>query len=314
MSGHLARLEAANLIERRARGGSPPRRPVLTTRRRKGAARPSAASARPGSRRGSTGSSRRARTDRGRNRRRWRSCSRSRVTLLRTRVAPDVRLAQAPPQLPPLLRRPADLGRRHLDAEHRARLGGRAARAALPWPRGRSALDLPLRPVHAARPGRAASSPTASTTAARDRHADGPDGVLRRARAFWPSPASSSCGRSTRSRRSPGPRSCSTRRRGRTSPSRWSASDELPNAVALNSSLFNIARIFGPALAGVAHRRGGRRLVLRDQRRELPRRPGRPARDARRRPLPARGTTPPDVVARNTRGLGVRACAIARCR
>ena len=27
--------------------------------------------------------------------------------------------------------------------------------------------------------------------------------------------------------------------------------DELPNAVALNSSLFNIARIFGPALAGV---------------------------------------------------------------
>ena len=27
--------------------------------------------------------------------------------------------------------------------------------------------------------------------------------------------------------------------------------DELPNAIALNSSLFNIARIFGPALAGV---------------------------------------------------------------
>src|SRR4029079_18160342 len=27
--------------------------------------------------------------------------------------------------------------------------------------------------------------------------------------------------------------------------------DELPNAVALNSSLFNLARIFGPALAGV---------------------------------------------------------------
>ena len=60
-----------------------------------------------------------------------------------------------------------------------------------------------------------------------------------------------SCGRSTRSPRSPAPRSCSTRRRGRTSPSRWSASDELPNAIALNSSLFNLARIFGPALAGV---------------------------------------------------------------
>src|SRR3954470_13298485 len=27
--------------------------------------------------------------------------------------------------------------------------------------------------------------------------------------------------------------------------------DELPNAIALNSSLFNIARIFGPAIAGV---------------------------------------------------------------
>ena len=27
--------------------------------------------------------------------------------------------------------------------------------------------------------------------------------------------------------------------------------DELPNAIALNSSLFNTARIFGPALAGV---------------------------------------------------------------
>ena len=27
--------------------------------------------------------------------------------------------------------------------------------------------------------------------------------------------------------------------------------DELPNAIALNSSLFNIARIFGPALAGI---------------------------------------------------------------
>jgi MFS family permease len=33
--------------------------------------------------------------------------------------------------------------------------------------------------------------------------------------------------------------------------------DELPNAVALNSSLFNIARIFGPALAGIIIAAGG---------------------------------------------------------
>ena len=35
--------------------------------------------------------------------------------------------------------------------------------------------------------------------------------------------------------------------------------DELPNAIALNSSLFNIARIAGPALGGVVDRRGRRR-------------------------------------------------------
>ena len=33
--------------------------------------------------------------------------------------------------------------------------------------------------------------------------------------------------------------------------------DELPNAVALNSSLFNTARIFGPALAGIVIAAGG---------------------------------------------------------
>ena len=48
--------------------------------------------------------------------------------------------------------------------------------------------------------------------------------------------------------------------------------DELPNAIALNSSLFNTARILGPALAGRRDRRGRLRLVLRDQQRQLPRR------------------------------------------
>ncbi len=46
-----------------------------------------------------------------------------------------------------------------------------------------------------------------------------------------------------------------------------SGRDELPNAIALNSSLFNVARILGPALAGIVHRGGRRRLVLRDQQR-----------------------------------------------
>ena len=45
------------------------------------------------------------------------------------RVAPHVRLPEAPPQLPPVLRRPAHVRRGHLDAEHRARLGRRPARA-----------------------------------------------------------------------------------------------------------------------------------------------------------------------------------------
>ena len=64
--------------------------------------------------------------------------------------------------------------------------------------------------------------------------------------------------------------------------------DELPNAVALNSSLFNAARVIGPALGGVVVATVGRRLLLRVQRGELPRRARRPAGDARRRAVPGR--------------------------
>src|SRR5438046_664675 len=70
------------------------------------------------------------------------------------RVRPHLRLSPASPQLPALLRRPADLGRRHLDAEHRARLGRGPARTALARAGARDSLALPLRAVHAARPVR----------------------------------------------------------------------------------------------------------------------------------------------------------------
>jgi MFS family permease len=41
---------------------------------------------------------------------------------------------------------------------------------------------------------------------------------------------------------------------------------DLPNAIALNSSMFNASRIIGPTIGGIAHRRGGRGLVLHDRR------------------------------------------------
>src|SRR5947208_1956376 len=56
---------------------------------------------------------------------------------------------------------------------------------------------------------------------------------------------------------------------------------ELPNAVALNSSLFNASRILGPAAGGAIIAVAGVGFCFAVQRRELPRRPRRPARDAR---------------------------------
>ena len=41
---------------------------------------------------------------------------------------------------------------------------------------------------------------------------------------------------------------------------------DLPNAIALNSSMVNGSRIIGPSIGGVDHRRRRRRLVLRDRR------------------------------------------------
>ena len=46
-------------------------------------------------------------------------------------------------------------------------------------------------------------------------------------------------------------RARSTCRRGSRSWSRWSARDDLPSAIALNASIFNTARVVGPAIAGI---------------------------------------------------------------
>ena len=58
--------------------------------------------------------------------------------------------------------------------------------------------------------------------------------------------------------------------------------DELPNAVALNASLFNASRVVGPGDRRRPDRRLRRRRLLRDQRGDLPRRPRRAAADAER--------------------------------
>ena len=50
-----------------------------------------------------------------------------------------------------------------------------------------------------------------------------------------------------------------------------SGRESLMNAIALQSSVFNLARVLGPAFAGRDHRRVGRGGVLLPQRGELPR-------------------------------------------
>jgi hypothetical protein len=97
---------------------------------------------------------------------------------------------------------------------------------------------------------------------------------------------------------------------------------ELPNAVALNSGLFNGSRVIGPAIAGLVIAAVGDRDLLRPQRRlsfwrcsahspssarrTVPGREG-PQRDHRRRPAPGgivrveRATTPADPLGRHRR-------------
>ena len=84
-----------------------------------------------------------------------------------------------------------------------------------------------------------------------DGHPGGPDDARVRPVRASSSPTPSRCGRSSCSRRcsaSPTPSTCRPARR---SPSRWSGREDVANAVALNSAVFNGARIVGPAIAGL---------------------------------------------------------------
>jgi Transcriptional regulators len=156
-----------------------------------------------------------------------------------------LRQSSPPLQLSPLLRRPADVGLRHVDAEHRARVARGAARAARQGPRARDVLDLPLRAFMLL--GLFAGIVT-------DRYdnrrtvivTQSVQMVFAAALAVFALTGHSSLAEvdiiaflsgiaivfDTPSRQS-----LTFQMVGR---------DELPNAVALNSSLFNTARIFGP--------------------------------------------------------------------
>ena len=68
--------------------------------------------------------------------------------------------------------------------------------------------------------------------------------------------------------------------------------EELSNAVALNSSLFNASRVVGPAIGRRPDRGLRRRRLLRRQRGQLPRRARRPAADAEGRARPRRARAP----------------------
>ena len=211
------------------------------------------------------------------------------MTLLRLASRADLLLAAAPSQLPPLLRRTADVRRRHLDAEHRDGVARGAARAAFARPRGRHSHRLPLRPLHGARPRRRRRHRPARQPPHGDRHAVGADVLLRRARRDHAARARSDLG-GLRDRRP-------DRHRDRLRRSRTPEPD-VPDGRPRRAAERRRAQLeplqHGAHLrAGTCrrpHRRLRRRLVLRAQHPQLPRRARRPPRDARARPLPARST------------------------
>ncbi len=171
----------------------------------------------------------------------------------RRRARDEGRAAHVPqpplPQLPPLLRRPDRLPDRLVDAADRARLVRPPADALAVRRRRDGVRAVPA--VHAVRAVRRRPHRPARRA---------PHGDRRRRRRSSSPPRRSPGSRSAASRS----RGCSTRSRSSTGtvlvldvPSRQQLTyrmvgrDDLPNAIALNSTLFNASRIFGPAVAGI---------------------------------------------------------------
>ena len=112
----------------------------------------------------------------------------------------------------------------------------------------------------------------------------------------------------------------STSRRARRSSSRWSGREDLINAIALNSSMVNGARVVGPAVAGLLVAAVGEGWCFLAERRQLPRgdrraaddgraaAPSRAADGARRSATPSTGFR---FVARNARRSARCCCCSA---
>ena len=221
-------------------------------------------------------------------------------------------------QLPPLLRGPAHVPDRLVDAADRARLVRPRATKSPAYPHGSPfavgvmafAQFLPFTLF-----GLFAGVITDRLDARRLVLA------TQTGQTIWPS--------SSRGSRSPASRSrgCSTRSRSSTAtilvldaPSRQQLTyrmvgrETLPNAIALNSSLFNASRILGPSVGGDSPRVRRRRRLLPRQRDQLRRGARRTAHDADERVLPARGVRAPEHHRRHEGGARVRADAAADAR
>ena len=216
------------------------------------------------------------------------------------RRAPHLPQSPQAPQLPPLLHRPGRLRQRHLDAEHRDVLV-RAHADARP-DRRRDPLLLPLRPVHGVRPVRRRGRRSLRQPQDGDRHAVDPDGAQRRPRGRR---AARRRDRVARVRDRPAHRNCARVR-----------CAGAPVAHVPDGRTRRAAERRGAQLEPLQHRadrrtcsrrcrdRGRRRrLVLRRECRELPRRSREPPADAPVRAVPAHGTATADAaVAERERG------------
>ena len=168
----------------------------------------------------------------------------------RRRVRAGQRRARVPPpQLPPVLRRPARVPRRDVDAAGRPGLAGPRPHERPVHPRAGHGARLPAgarpRAVRRADRGRAAQAPDA------DRHPGRPDDPrVRPVRAHgrrtpsqvWQILVLATILGITNAVDMPTRQAFTVEMVGR---------EDVPNAVALNSAIFNGARIVGPAIAGL---------------------------------------------------------------